>query len=97
MPQLQLFVKALLLNWVLLDNFIGRFGWVRGLGNEACMENYEIRILKKGRKPVIYAGPHTSDYAAVRCAQSLAAKDDHVEVWRDLDCVYSTGGARASL
>jgi hypothetical protein len=54
------------------------------------MENYEIRIVKKGRQPVILAGPHTSDFAAVRRAQSLADRDDEVEVWRDLNCLYST-------
>ena len=54
------------------------------------MENYEIRIVKKGGHPVILAGPHTSDFAAVRRAQSLADKDDEVEVWRDMDCLYST-------
>jgi hypothetical protein len=54
------------------------------------MENYEIRIVKKGHRLVVLAGPHTSDLAAVRRAQSLADKDDEVEVWRDLNCLYST-------
>jgi hypothetical protein len=54
------------------------------------MENYEIRIVRKGHQPVIIAGPHTSDFAAVRRAQSLANEDDEVEVWRDLNCLYST-------
>ena len=54
------------------------------------MENYEIRIVKKGRPPVSYACPQASDYAAVRRAQSLAGPEDHVEVWRELDCVYAT-------
>jgi hypothetical protein len=54
------------------------------------MENYEIRIVKKGQHPVILAGLHSSDFAAVRRAQSLADKDDEVEVWRDLNCLYST-------
>jgi hypothetical protein len=54
------------------------------------MENYEIWIVKKGHQPVIVAGPHASDFAAIRRAQSLAGKDDEVEVWRDLDCLYST-------
>ncbi len=53
------------------------------------MENYEIRIVKKGHHPVILAGPHSSDFAAVRRAQSLADKDDEVEVWRALNCLYS--------
>lgn len=60
------------------------------------MENYEIRIVKSGRQPVILAGPHISDFAAVRRAQSLAKQDDEVEVWRELTCLYSTGAAGAS-
>jgi hypothetical protein len=55
------------------------------------LDSYEIRIVKKGRKaPFIYACPHASDYAAVRRAQSLVEEGDEVEVWRDLNCVYST-------
>ncbi len=54
------------------------------------MENYEIRIVKKGHRPVIIAGPHASDFAAVRRAQALAMQEDEVEVWRDLNCLYST-------
>lgn len=55
------------------------------------MENYEIRILKKGNHgPFIYACPHASDYAAIRRAQSLIREGDSVEVWRGLDCVYCT-------
>jgi hypothetical protein len=54
------------------------------------MENYEIRIVKKGHSaPFIYACPHTNDYAAVRKARSLVDAGDAVEVWRGLDCVYS--------
>jgi hypothetical protein len=30
----------------------------------------------------------------VRRAQSLVEEGDEVEVWRDLDCVYSTGEVR---
>jgi hypothetical protein len=54
------------------------------------LENYEIRIVKKDRGPVIFACPHASDFAAIRRAQSLAEPEDQVEVWRDLDCVYAT-------
>jgi hypothetical protein len=55
------------------------------------LDNYEIRIVKKGHKaPIIFACPHASDYAAVRRAQSLAQEGDDVEVWRDLHCVYAT-------
>jgi hypothetical protein len=63
---------------------------------EACMDNYEIRIVKKGRQPMILAGPHASDFAAVRRAQSLANQDDEVEVWRDLTCLYSTNAMNNS-
>lgn len=54
------------------------------------MENYEIRIVKKGNAPVIYACPQVSDHAAIRRAQSLAGPEDQVEVWRELSCVYAT-------
>lgn len=54
------------------------------------MDNYEIRIVKKGHRPVILAGPHASDFAAIRRARALAQQDDEVEVWRDLDCLYSS-------
>ena len=54
------------------------------------MDNYEIRIVKPGHQPVIINGPYTSDFAAVRRAQNLATKDDEIEVWRDLNCLYST-------
>jgi hypothetical protein len=52
------------------------------------MENYEIRIVKKGH-PFVLNGPHASDFAAIRRAQTLAEGADEVEVWRDLNCVYS--------
>lgn len=50
---------------------------------------YEIRIIKDGRHPFIYACTHASDHAAIRRAQSLAAENDKVEVWRGLDCIYA--------
>jgi hypothetical protein len=59
------------------------------------MENYEIRIVKKGHQAVILAGPHTSDFAAVRRAQALADTEDEVEVWRELTCLYTTRVAEA--
>ena len=52
------------------------------------MDNYEIRIVKKGR-PITISGPHASDFAAIRRARALAKEGDEVEVWRDLNCVYS--------
>lgn len=55
------------------------------------MDNYEIRIVKKGsRAPFIYNCPQASDNDAIRCGQRLISKDDELEVWRDLDCIYAT-------
>ena len=55
------------------------------------MNTYEIRIVRKGKAgPFIYSCPQASDYAAVRRAQSLAQDGDDVEVWRELDCVYTS-------
>ncbi|MCP5412100.1 MAG: hypothetical protein H6924_08190 [Alphaproteobacteria bacterium] len=59
------------------------------------MENYEIRIVKKGHQPVIMAGHYASDFAAIRRAQALAKHDAEVEVWRGLTCLYSTCAAGA--
>ena len=56
------------------------------------MDTYEIRIVRKGIKSAdIYSSSHISDHAAVRRAQSLAAGEDHIEVWRGATCVYSGG------
>lgn len=58
---------------------------------EASLDNYEIRIVKKGKSgPFIYATPQASDHAAVRRARSLVQDGDQVEVWRGLDCIYAT-------
>ena len=55
------------------------------------MDAYEIRIVKKQkRSPVIYACSQASDHAAIRRARSLIEEGDLVEVWRGLDCVYTT-------
>ena len=55
------------------------------------LDNYEIRIVKKGRSgPFFYSVPQASDYAAVRRAQSLVQDGDEVEVWRGLDCIYNS-------
>lgn len=55
------------------------------------MDNYEIRIVKKGKGgPFIYNAPQASDDAAVRRAQRLVEEGDELEVWRDLDCIYAT-------
>jgi hypothetical protein len=55
------------------------------------LDNYEIRIVKKGKGgPIIYSTPQVSDHAAVHRAQCLIEDGDHVEVWRGLDCIYAT-------
>ena len=55
------------------------------------MDAYEIRIVKKQKKaPVIYACSQMNDHAAIRRARSLVEEGDLVEVWRGLDCVYTT-------
>ena len=54
-----------------------------------AMENYEIRIRKGGGGPIIYAGPHFSDGAAVRIAREITGEQDIVEVWHGGDCVFS--------
>ena len=61
-----------------------------GLGLEVVLETYEIRIIKQGHGPFIYACPQASDHAAIRRARSLAAAEDKIEVWRGLDCIYAT-------
>lgn len=53
------------------------------------MENYEIRIVRHGHAPILYACPQASDHAAVRRAQSLTGEHDIVEVWRGDNCVYA--------
>jgi hypothetical protein len=53
------------------------------------MENYEIRILKGSGGPIIYAGTHISDMAAVRRARAITGAADVVEVWRGGDCIYA--------
>jgi hypothetical protein len=56
------------------------------------LDAYEIRIVrKKTHAPVIYACAQASDHAAVRRAQSLCKEGDQVEVWRGLECVYTSG------
>jgi hypothetical protein len=55
------------------------------------LDAYEIRIVKKQKvSPVIYACSQASDHAAIRRARSLVEEGDLVEVWRGLDCVYTT-------
>ena len=57
------------------------------------MDDYEIRIVKKGKFPFVYECTQLNDHAAIRRAQSLVEEGDLVEVWRGLDCVYTTRSA----
>ena len=58
------------------------------------MEQYEIRITKKGDpKPQVIRAALASAYAAIRRAVKLAEDGDLVEVWLGLTCIYSTAGA----
>jgi len=55
------------------------------------LDAYEIRIVKKLTKAsFVYACAQASDHAAVRRARSLSEDGDKVEVWRGLDCVYTS-------
>ena len=65
---------------------------MKATGRSRALDAYEIRIVKKQAKaPMIYACSLVSDHAAIRRAQSLTEDGDLVEVWRGLDCVYSSG------
>lgn len=82
-------------------NFIGqrtisRVKSARVICNGHIMEEYEIRITKKGdQKPQIIRAALASAYAAIRRAVKLAEDGDLIEVWLGLTCVYSTAGASA--
>jgi hypothetical protein len=71
-----------------VGSLLAGHGWI------ALMKAYEIRILKNGSKaPLIFASQHTSDHAAVRKAQSLIETGDELEVWCELNCIYSLTSA----
>jgi hypothetical protein len=56
------------------------------------MEQYEIRITKKGStQPQIIRAAVVSAYAAIRRALRLAEAGDMIEVWLGLTCVYLAG------
>lgn len=66
----------------------------RGFGRRLSLDNYEIRITKKGAtQPRVIRAVLASAYAAIRRAVKLAEDGDLVEVWLGLTCVYSTAGA----
>jgi hypothetical protein len=52
---------------------------------EERMTRYEIRIINPSGKSLLLASTFASDFAAIRRAQSAAAEDDQIEIWRDID------------
>ena len=57
---------------------------------EERMTRYEIRIIKPSGKSVVLISSLASDFAAIRRAQSAAAEDDQIEIWRSMTCIYMT-------
>ena len=57
------------------------------------MPNYEIRLRKQQGGTCAYRANRVNDLAAIRSARSIAAEGDAVEVWKDMDCIYSSQGA----
>ena len=56
------------------------------------MPNYEIRLRKQDGETCAYRANRANDFAAIRPARSIAAVGDAVEVWKDMDCIYSSQG-----
>ena len=57
------------------------------------MPNYEIRLRKQGGGTCAYRANRASDFAAISTARSIVADGDAVEVWKEMDCIYSSQGA----
>jgi hypothetical protein len=55
------------------------------------MENYEIRLVRRQGKSVVYASTYISDYAALRGARMMARSEDGIEIWRGMHCIYRDG------
>ncbi len=53
------------------------------------MHEYEIRLLSAGHTIAIIEEVQFSDHAAIRSGKKVAG-DRPFEVWRGLDCIYST-------
>jgi hypothetical protein len=53
------------------------------------MQDYEIRVIRKGTGATVYVIPQVSDFAAIRKAKLLSEEGDLVEVWRGLNCVFT--------
>jgi hypothetical protein len=52
------------------------------------MNNYEIRIVPKDGRALIYDCARDGDFLAVEYGMRLASDDAMVEVWRGMDCVF---------
>jgi len=57
------------------------------------LPNYEFRLRKQIGRTCAYRANRVSDLAAIRTARSIAAEGDAVEVWKDMDCIYSSQSA----
>jgi hypothetical protein len=53
------------------------------------MQQYEIRVIRKGEGQTVYVVTQFSEFAAVRRARQLCEEGDIVEVWRGLTCVFT--------
>jgi len=56
------------------------------------MPNYEIRLRKPQGGTCAYRANRVNDFAAILTGRSIAAEGDAVEVWKDMDCIYSGQG-----
>ena len=61
------------------------------------MENYQIRIIKKSQVTETEDRKLASDYAAIRCARTMAEDCEHIEVWRGSHCVFAGRAATRGL
>jgi hypothetical protein len=59
------------------------------------MKLYAIRIFREDGQELTVEARLIGDHAAVRRAEALATRDDRFEVWRGMQCVYSTSEMNA--
>ncbi len=64
---------------------------------ETRKRKYEIRRLNAREGQTVHETWQASDGAATERALCLAEGADAVEVWRDMACVYSSGGPARSI
>ena len=53
------------------------------------MDQYEIRIVQKGKAVRVLASLQAGDYAAIRRGRALAKTCEGFEVWRADVCVFT--------